>query len=191
MGKKLIYGVGFNGNMKYGARTYNLWNGVLRRAHQEEFKLKYPTYRNATVCERWHDYELFVQDIQEMEGYGHWLDNDIRMSMDKDILIEGNTHYSRENCIFVPHSVNGFMTNKKSDNTSGYTGVSWSKSNKKWAVCIAEFGAVKRKSINLGSYDNKLEAAQAYVEGRIIQAITVKNFMRELGYSDNVIEGIR
>ncbi len=45
----------------------------------------------------------------------------------------------------------------KSNNTSGYTGVTWAKSKQKW---MAQIG-FKNKNYNLGYYDNILDAAKS------------------------------
>ena len=46
------------------------------------------------------------------------------------------------------------------DNTSGYKGVNWHKHKNKWRSEIK----VNKKVIHLGYYDNKEEAAEAYIQ---------------------------
>lgn len=46
------------------------------------------------------------------------------------------------------------------DNTSGYKGVNWHKHKNKWRSEIK----VNKKAIHLGYYDNKEEAAEAYIQ---------------------------
>jgi hypothetical protein len=53
---------------------------------------------------------------------------------------------------------NGYNRRKQNNNTSGYTGVYWNRAAKKWK---AEIG-VTGKSIFLGYYDDKKEAAKIY-----------------------------
>lgn len=48
-------------------------------------------------------------------------------------------------------------------NTSGYNGVYWDSKNKKWRARIKR----KNKNIELGSFDNKLDAAKARKDGDI------------------------
>lgn len=45
-----------------------------------------------------------------------------------------------------------------SNNKSGFNGVSWDKRLNKWVTCIS----VNNKTIHLGQYNNKIEAALAY-----------------------------
>jgi len=52
----------------------------------------------------------------------------------------------------------------KKNNTSGITGVSWHKQNKKWLVQIRD---KNHKAIHIGYYNNKLDAAKARYEAEI------------------------
>jgi hypothetical protein len=58
-------------------------------------------------------------------------------------------------CTTSNNAMNRFI-NKS--NKSGYKGVSWQKDRKKWAAAIK----VNYKSINLGRYNNKIDAAKVY-----------------------------
>ena len=60
---------------------------------------------------------------------------------------------------------------KRCDNTSGYKGVSWSSEREKWEAKIQ----LNNKTIHLGRYKNKKEAAQAYNNAAIKYH---KNFAR-------------
>ena len=64
----------------------------------------------------------------------------------------------RENLRYVTSSQNGMNRGMMKNNTSGYRGVSWSKSSKKWLVRIKLNG----ESIRLGYFDDIEEAAKAY-----------------------------
>lgn len=57
-------------------------------------------------------------------------------------------------------SLNGANTRIASNNTSGYKGVHWDTRDKKWLAKIC----VNQKSMNLGRYENKMDAAVAYNE---------------------------
>lgn len=54
-------------------------------------------------------------------------------------------------------------TNKQTNNTSGYKGVSWAKRQNKWHAQIF----VNYKNIHLGFFNDKLEAVKAYNKGAL------------------------
>lgn len=54
----------------------------------------------------------------------------------------------------VTHSQNIMNSSKRSDNTSGFTGVGWSKSKNKWIAYIA----INGKQEYLGAFDKKEDA---------------------------------
>jgi hypothetical protein len=64
----------------------------------------------------------------------------------------------RSNLRVCTHGQNQANRGKLSNNTSGYKGVSWHKSSRKWAANIRYMD----KQIYLGKYTNKEDAAQAY-----------------------------
>ena len=64
----------------------------------------------------------------------------------------------RENLRLCSNQENNRNKGKKSDNTSGFKGVSWSKQTGKWLANITVDG----KSKYLGYFDDKLKAYEAY-----------------------------
>lgn len=64
----------------------------------------------------------------------------------------------RSNLRISTRSQNMANTPIRSTNTSGYKGVSWSKSNKKWYSYIC----IEGKTKCIGHFTDKLEAAKAY-----------------------------
>ena len=118
---KLVYGVGVNdadyvvsinetvgyvdGKRKeklvWICPFYRTWKGMLGRGYSEKLKLKYPSYKDVTVCEEWHLFSTFRawMDQQDWEG----------LQLDKDLLVKGNKIYSPETCLFVSGQVNNFV----------------------------------------------------------------------------------
>lgn len=100
------YGVGYMGEGIHSSSTspkaYRTWRGILERSYSKKFKEKHPTYKDCTVDERWHNFQVFAQwfyenyNFETMEGW----------HLDKDILIRGNKLYSPETCCFIPHIIN-------------------------------------------------------------------------------------
>lgn len=191
----LICGVGINdyeGRVKINKkhiRSYKAWHGILTRCYSEESLRQKPTYKGCTVCEKW---KLF-------SNFKRWFDKNYRYDLeemglkpclDKDLLSNGlNKIYSPETCIFLPQKVNKFLTNKKLDNTSGYTGVTWHTRDNKWAVSINDFYAGKNK--HLGYFTDIELANKTYVEARRIEADKCKKWMLELGYSKEIVDCIK
>lgn len=64
----------------------------------------------------------------------------------------------RHNIRFATKSQNEGNTTKRSNNTSGYKGVFWDKTKNKWLAQLH----TKERSIHLGRYLDKDEAARAY-----------------------------
>jgi hypothetical protein len=77
---------------------------------------------------------------------------------DMDTL--NNQFYNLRKC---NKAQNGRNRGKQSNNTSGYKGVFWSKKSNKWVACVR----VDKKTINLGKFLCKVEAAKAYNDGAL------------------------
>lgn len=75
-----------------------------------------------------------------------------------DHLNRNGLHNYRENLRITDQSHNVQNADTKTNNTSGYTGVSWSKSRNKWHASIK----VNYTNIHLGYYKCVEEAARAY-----------------------------
>ena len=104
---KLVQGHGvndFNGPVKINGRPlkfYITWSNMLQRCYSEKSMSRHPTYRNCSVCDSWLSLTTFKE----------WFDTNYRegMSLDKDILIQGNKVYSPERCRFVPQYINSLL----------------------------------------------------------------------------------
>lgn len=84
--------------------------------------------------------------------YGAWPAHEI------DHINMNKTDNQIENLREATHSQNQCNKLARSDNTSGFKGVSWHKQSKKWRVRIGRGNA----SRSLGYFDNILDAASAY-----------------------------
>ena len=115
---KTVFGVGFiglnkdgikpnTGSYGYANREYSVWHGMLQRCYSERWHDRYPSYKDATVCERWLCFANFLEDLPLIEGYELWRDNpNQRISLDKDIKGDGNKIYSLQTCVFVEQHEN-------------------------------------------------------------------------------------
>ncbi len=79
-----------------------------------------------------------------------------------DHLDGDGTDNRMENLRICSKSTNGMNRGKQANNTSGYKGVVWNKKLNKW---VAQIGAkAVKKTIHLGVFLNKEDAAHAYDE---------------------------
>ena len=52
-----------------------------------------------------HYWYFFVKDIQTIPGYDVWVNSpNQRIMLDKDTLVDGNKHYSKNTCCFITHA---------------------------------------------------------------------------------------
>lgn len=81
----------------------------------------------------------------------------------------------KQNLRIATPQQNNFNRSVSKNNTSGVTGVTWSKSNSKWHAHIK----INNKTINLGYYINKNDAIEARKQGEI-------EYFGEFRYNDKI-----
>lgn len=189
---RLVYGIGvndFDGEVRTNGKTiksYKCWSGILERCYSEKTRKKNLAYKGCAVSEEWLHFSNFKNWYDE--NFRHDLhEQGIKVEIDKDLLSKNNKIYSAETCVFIPRKVNLFLANKCSNNTSGNTGVSWMKPNKKWRVCIQSNG----KNKYMGLFVSFEQAKKAYENAREIEVVKIKEYLTKLGYSENIIDKIR
>lgn len=147
-----ICDVGFLGagvyNSKNNKKVYNIWSGMIRRCYDEKTHDKLPTYKDVTICEEWHNFQVFAKWYDEnynLEIMTGW-------ELDKDILQKGNKSYSPETCCLVPHEINNLF--RSSHKNSGIPiGMVATKKGKYQVTICGNY---------LGLYTNIEEAFQTY-----------------------------
>lgn len=112
---RTFFGVGYIGVGKHHStrgnnREMRLWSGMLRRCYSratEAEREKHKTYDGVTVCDRWHSFQNFCDDLPLIENYELWRDNEDYV-LDKDLKQIGveNKVYSLNTCKFVTASEN-------------------------------------------------------------------------------------
>ena len=80
---------------------YRIWSDMLARCYTD---VKGEAYKDATVCEDWHNFQNFAAWCNSQKNFGKE-----GYEIDKDILNKGNKTYSPENCRFVPGEVNRLL----------------------------------------------------------------------------------
>ena len=194
---KSVYGVGClgvgNGKSSFNnndSKPYKIWHSMIQRCYNEKHQQssKNLKYKNVKVCEEWHNYQNFLKFYEENNPK---IDG-IKFHIDKDLLQQklDEKIYSPYTCIFLPEKINLFLSNKQSKNKSGYIGVHWCNTYKKWVSKTNDF--VSGKSISIGKFTDINEASLAYQKARAIQAEHAKNYLRSLNYlSEDIIQLIK
>lgn len=99
-------------------KIYDTWRDMLFRTTEKCWD-KNPTYIGTTVDESWRTLSNFVNDIKELSGYNQWANSPKKsMMLDKDTLIEGNKHYSKETCCFISSLESSRDVNRRHPNNT-------------------------------------------------------------------------
>lgn len=162
----LVYGVGYNNIkncIKKGSEyefEYKLWTRMLWRCYDTTYMKQFPTYANKTVSEDWLVFSNFVEDVRKFVGYDKakyetW-------ELDKDILVKGNTVYSKSTCCFAPKQLNYLLINPKGNRNSYPIGVHKKRDCKKYSVKMSKDNI----NVSLGAFDTPEEAFYAYKEAK-------------------------
>ena len=100
---------GYRGEGRWNASQRNpyfqVWNGLLVRCNDTEFKSNNPSYASAAMLEEWYNLQTFCEWCESSKP-NH---DNIRWELDKDLLGDGNL-YSPDTCCFLPKDVNLFLS---------------------------------------------------------------------------------
>ena len=119
---KSVYGVAYLGEGDFvttvngkPTREYALWKGMLQRCYSDKYHKKQPTYTSCYVCDRWLCFANFLEDLPLIENYELWLNDEERMSLDKDLKQVGvkNKIYSLDTVRFITVSENTMEANER------------------------------------------------------------------------------
>ena len=161
---KLVYGKGFNDKTRPArvdgkdVKEYVLWQHMLARCFSEKLQTRQPTYKGCNVSDNFLRYSFFYDWCQEQIGFGKVDDKGRYWQLDKDLLFVGNKTYSETTCVFVPHKINLFFTDRGNDRGEYPIGVYFDKASGKFkAQC-----KVNGKQEHLGYFDTPQEAFAVY-----------------------------
>lgn len=154
---KKVYGVGTNDwdGLIYTTRNdkipeYKMWKDMLKRVYSEKYQEKSKTYIGASCDPKWLSLKGFIEDVSQLPNYEKALTG--RWCLDKDIIVSGNKHYSKDNCAFVPYEINAnFRSTDKVNDLP--VGVYLHKGGKFACDC-----SVANKAHYLGVYDTVEQA---------------------------------
>ena len=162
--EKSVKGVGYLGEGSFKSKesgssrkitlAYYIWSGMLERGYCPKLHKKHPTYIGCTVCEEWHNFQVFAKWYTSHEFYG------IGYQLDKDILVKGNKHYSPETCCLVPSTINAIFNTCEKRRGKHPLGVGFHLGKKSFYASVRE----ENKLIHLGMFRTSEEAFDVYKE---------------------------
>lgn len=144
------------GKIVWHCPYYRLWFAMKNRVSSQKLHKIRPTYSECSVDESWQRFLDFKEDMISMG----WKEG---LVLDKDIIVRGNKHYSKDLCSLIPEQLNSFLTNERADNTSGIAGVHYQKNGrglKRWVARCKNPRNGKREC--LGYFYCKYEAGLKY-----------------------------
>lgn len=150
----VMCGIGYHGsdNVDCTCESYLRWHDMLSRCYNAKFHERQPQYRGCTVCVEWLNYMNFKV----------WYDShkysDGKLDVDKDILFKGNTVYSPETAVLVPHEINTLFINGKESRGDLPLGVHFDKERNKYRAEMNYMGTNKK----IGRFDTPEEAFAEY-----------------------------
>lgn len=183
---KNIYGVGVSGiRYKKNRTIYNKWLNILTRCYNVNFYEKNKSYSNCKVSDEWLLFDNFLDWFNITFPFE--LSKNIKFEIDKDLLQNNseNKVYSKETCIWLPKSVNVFLSSLKK--VKGY----FIKGNRFIVECT-DFETGKHYHVKTFKLNEEKEALNCYLFEKNKQIDKVKEFLKSLKYIDNsIIEKIK
>lgn len=161
MKDRLLFGVGVYTKGKYRCtdrgkltREYSLWKHMLERCYCPKHQLKFNTYLECTVSEKFKNFQYFAEWCQSQvsfkyEGY----------QLDKDVISKGNKYYSAEHCVFIPREINMFLISRKKSRGLLPIGVCKSQNGNKYKV---QMGSGLGSTKYLGTFETAEAAFNHY-----------------------------
>ncbi len=152
-----------------GTRLHRIWTKMRTRCMNPKGDAsKYYYDKGITVCPEWDSYLAFKKWSLN-NGYEETLTIDRK---------NGNSGYEPTNCRWVNKSIQAANTKIRSDNSSGFRGVSWHEGDKKWRARVNYEG----KTHYIGNFDSKINAAIEYnnfiIENELPHTLNIINLER-------------
>lgn len=152
-----IYDADFPSSIKIDGKSrcnpaYMAWKDMLTRCYSESYHKNRPSYRDCFVCDGWKLFSNFYQwwKTNYVDGY----------SLDKDILFNGNKEYCPDRCIYVPVSVNSFVTASNGSRGNNKIGVYFDAKKRRY---ISSSNDGSGKQLYLGCFESEVEAHNAWL----------------------------
>ena len=134
---------------------YKVWSRMLERCYSAAYQANRPTYRGATVDDRWLLFSRFQEWAEDF-----YIDG---MALDKDIISPGNRIYGPEKCCFVPHAINNLLTTSSASRGVHPLGVDFHATSKRYRARVWSNG----KQVCVGHFPTPYEAHVAWQKAKI------------------------
>lgn len=134
---------------KSATRLYKIWIGMKQRCYNKNCRI-YHKYGGRGIC----IYDKWLNSFEEFKNWSMLNGYNDLLTIDR-INPDGN--YCPDNCRWATYEQQNTHLRTLKTNTSGYTGVSWSKKEKKW-ICVI---SINNKSHRIGCYNNQKDAVFA------------------------------
>ena len=159
-----FHGNGFIGVGKYTTSdsSFEVWRAMLNRCYSKKFKENFKTYKYATVCDEWLNFQNFAEWCYSQKFFNVKDDKGRSYELDKDLLRKCNKTYSPDTSCFVPRDVNILLTKRDKMRGEQPIGVTFLKRDSKYKSRLSYFG----KGVNLGTFDTAEEAFKAYKKAK-------------------------
>lgn len=149
--------------MVFRCPAYVAWMAMLTRCFSDNFKEKFPTYRNVKVCAEWSSFMTFRE---------WWLSNHVDgWELDKDLLTDDKI-YSPSTCLYIPRWLNSFLSSSGASRGPYPIGVSMD-------LAAGKFVARCKSSLSggsgyIGKFDTEEDAYQAWLNRKLEIALELK-----------------
>lgn len=175
--RALVYGVGIN-DSEYmtspvvdGKRIfcpfYVKWKSMLQRCYDPKELNRNPCYIDCYVCDEWLLFSNFKRWMKTQEWKG--------LSLDKDILKQGNKIYCPMYCFFISPAINTLIGNKSYSKGGLPTGVTFRKDTGNY---VAEL-CINGKTSYIGKFKTPELAHGAYKKEKYKHIFSVANEQKE------------
>lgn len=143
-------------------RVYSIWQTIKQRTNNPNDD-SYPYYggRGIALCDRWHDFQNFLEDMGEPSANSYTLDR-----------VNNDGNYEPSNCRWATRREQN-LNKRHKKGMSGIRGVSFSKKDKRWRA----YASLNHKYIHLGNFLTKEEATNARQKHEAAWGIPLEDYL--------------